>query len=69
MLKELFILSVPLFSHIYKGDKNLPLGFVVRFVKGNACEDLGTTSDYTEYTPVVVVVTIIFISGGLGEGC
>lgn len=44
-LEESLILSVPLFSRVYNGDKNLPLGFVVRFVKGNVCEDLGTTSD------------------------
>lgn len=38
-------LFMPLFPHLHHGDNNLPLGVTLRFVKENACEDLGMMPD------------------------
>lgn len=42
-------------------------GFVARFIKENACEDLGTVPH--TYSQMVVIVTIIFIFREIREGC
>lgn len=43
------------------------LGFIVKFIKENVCEDLGTVPH--TYSQMMLIVKIIFIFRETGEGC
>lgn len=62
LCRELAILSVPLFAHLYKGDNDLPLEVTVRFIKENACEDLGTVPAAYEVLPTRWLLLLSLLS-------